>query len=108
MQNSRGTFTYFDPIRKNEQTVKNGENQKKDYPRPGKRAIIYKLNDAYRQKGGEGNEADMEIFGIDADGGFRSHAAVRLRRDQAVIQPSGPLVFAGPASQLKGTEESDK
>lgn len=56
MQNSRGTFTYFYPIRKNEQTVKNGENQKKDYPRPGKRAIIYKLNYAYRQKG----ERDMK------------------------------------------------
>ena len=36
---------------KNEQTVKNRENRKKGYPRQEKRAIIYKLNYAYRQKG---------------------------------------------------------
>ena len=35
---------------KNEQTVKNRENRKKGYPRQEKRAIIYKLNYAYRQK----------------------------------------------------------
>ena len=36
---------------KNEQSVKNVEKRKKDYPRPGKRAIMYPLNYAYRRKG---------------------------------------------------------
>ena len=52
-QNSRETFRPLHHV-KNEQSVKNVENRKKDYPRPGKRAIIYLLNYAYRQKGARG------------------------------------------------------
>ena len=39
---------------KNEQSVKNVEKRKKDYPRPGKRAIMYPLKYAYRQQGARG------------------------------------------------------
>ena len=49
---------------KNEQSVKNVEKRKKDYPRPGKRAIMYPLKYAYRQKGARGWKKRRERPGL--------------------------------------------